>query len=176
LTKDYSSLRITEYDEFAQMISDVGFMPLSNNCIDFVNLSSITAPESWHTDLPSDPWLWKTRIETEHKAAYAKLFDKKPGFISLEWYPLFLAARRKDKSFDECYSDGLISNYARQVYALFESNDGIAAHEIKSLIGYGKDKASKYEAAMVELQMKMFITGNGLKYKLSKSGEDTVGL
>lgn len=172
MIKDYSGIIIKEYEEFVQLINEIGFMPLSNNCIDFISLSAITHAESWHTDHPDDPWLWKTRVETEHKAAYAKIFDKKPGFISLDWYPVFLAARRNNKGFDELYSDGLMSNYAKQIYSLFEHKYELAAHEIKALIGYGKESASKYEAALIELQMKMLVTGNGLKYKLSKSGEE----
>ncbi|MDF2890127.1 MAG: hypothetical protein K0R80_494 [Clostridia bacterium] len=120
MTDKYQNTKTTDYSEFVSIVEDIGFMTLSNNCIDFTNLSGLTMEEQWHTDLPSDPWQWRVNIEKDHKAAYGKLFDKKPGFISLEWYPIFLASRRKGRSFAEIYSEGLISNYAKQIYDLFK--------------------------------------------------------
>lgn len=171
MTSNYMNAKITDYSDFISIVEDLGFMPLSNNCIDFINLSDLTVSEQWHTDLPSDPWLWRVNIEKDHKAAYAKLFDRKPGFISLEWYPKFFAARRKGRSFSELYSDGLISNYAKQIYNLFEDHKSLAAYEIKSLGGFTKELNSKYESAMCELQMGMFITGYGTKQKINAKGE-----
>jgi hypothetical protein len=171
MTDKYQNTKTTDYSEFVSIVEDIGFMTLSNNCIDFTNLSGLTMEEQWHTDLPSDPWQWRVNIEKDHKAAYGKLFDKKPGFISLEWYPIFLAARRKGRSFAEIYSEGLISNYAKQIYDLFKHHKTLAVHEIKSLGGFTKELNSKYENAMCELQMWMFITVNGTKQKISAKGE-----
>lgn len=168
---NYMNAKITEYSDFVSIVEDLGFMPLSNNSINFINLSDLTRSEQWHTDLPSDPWLWRINIEKDHKAAYAKLFGKKPGFISLKWYPKFLSARRKGRSFFELYSDGLLSNYAKQIYSLFEDHESLAVHEIKSLCGFTKELDSKYESAMCELQMGMFLTVNGTKQKINAKGE-----
>jgi hypothetical protein len=171
MMNEYINTKITEYNEFTSIVEDLGFMTLSNNCIDYVNLSDLTMEEQWHTGMPTDPWQWRVNIEKDHKAAYAKVFDKKPGFISLEWYPIFLAARRKGRSFSEIYSEGLISNFSKQIYDLFKYHDTLAAHEIKSLSGVTKDLNSKYENAMSELQMWMFITVSGTKQKISAKGE-----
>lgn len=92
---NYKDLRLKECNEFISVVERLGFMALSNNCIGFPNLESMTEEDQWHTDLPSDPWRWRVNIEKDKKAAYGKLFDKKPGYISLEWYPKFFAARRK---------------------------------------------------------------------------------
>lgn len=171
MPSNYMNTKISKYDEFVKIIEDVGFMPLSNNCINFMNLSDLTHLEQWHTGLESDPWQWRIRIESDGKAAYAKQFDKKPGFISLEWYPIFLAARRKGRSFKEIYSQGLISNYAKNIYDLFERHDNLAIYEIKAMAGFTKETNSKYESAMCELQMGMFITISGTKQKISSKGE-----
>lgn len=168
---NYKNIKITDYSDFVSIIEDIGFMPLSNNRIDFINLADLTIPEKWHTELPSDPWLWRVNIERDGKAAYAKLFNRKPGFVSLKWYPKFLAVRRKGRSFSEMYSDGLLSNHAKQIYSLFEEHEILAVHEIKTLGGFSKELKSKYESAMCELQMAMFITVNGTKQKLSAKGE-----
>jgi hypothetical protein len=175
LSFDYSNTILTQYENFAEIVDTIGFMPFSKNSINFLNLSEdLTKPEQWHTDLTSDPWPWRVKIETDHRAAYAKLFDKKPGFISLEWYPIFLAARRKRRVFEDFYHDGLLSNYAKQIYLLFEKYDVLATHEIKGLCNFTKETNSKYEAAMLELQMYMLLTTNGMKQKISAEG-DTYG-
>ena len=174
----YANRKISEYKEFVTIVEDVGFMPFSKNCINFLSLdgdSGLTYPEQWHTDLPSDPWPWRVKIEGEHKAAYAKLFDKKPGFISLEWYPKFLAARRGGRSFKEMFSDGLLSSYSRQIYKLFDTNSILATHEIKSLCGFTKETNCKYQSAMIELQMGMFITTNGMTYKTGTTTGEPYG-
>lgn len=168
---EYRNKKITYYEEFVSILEDVGFMPLSTNTIGFINLSDLTESQQWHTDLPSDPWKWRVKIEQEGKGAYAKLFNKKPAFISLEWYPKFIAARRKGRSLSEMYSEGLISSYGKQIYQMFDDREILAAHEIKSLGGFTKESNSKYEAAMNELQMNMFITANGTKLKISSKGE-----
>ena len=168
---NYKDLRLKEYNEFISVVERLGFMTLSNNCIGFPNLENMTEENQWHTDLPSDPWRWRVNIEKDKKAAYGKLFDKKPGYISLEWYPKFFAARRKRRSFMDMYEDGLMSIYAKQIYELFNEDSILAVHEIKAMAGFTKELNSKYESAMIELQMGMFITVNGTKQKISAKGE-----
>lgn len=164
-------MTMKEYQEFVSKVEDIGFMTLSTNNIGFTNLADLTTEDQWHTGLPSDPWRWRVRIEDDHKAAYGKLFDKKPGFISLEWYPVFLAARRKGRSFAEVYSEGLLSNHSKQIYELFKYHKSLAVHEIKAMCGFTKESNTKYENAMTELQMWMFITVNGTKQKISAKGD-----
>jgi hypothetical protein len=168
---NYTKRKIIEYKDFISILDEIGFMPLSKNRVNFINLTDLTVPAQWHTELPSDPWQWRVNVEKDGKAAYGKLFDKKPGFISLEWYPKFLTARRKGRSFQEIYLDGLISNYAKQIYTLFEDHESLAVHEIKALIGVTKELSSKFESAMSELQMAMLVTVNGTKQKLNSKGE-----
>ena len=55
-------------------------------------------------------------LEERDDIAYAKLFFKKSGFITREWYPYFLSARRSGFSFEDAYYGGTISNAAKRVY------------------------------------------------------------
>jgi hypothetical protein len=45
-------------------------------------------------------------------------------------------------------------------------------HGIKALGGFGKEDKSKFDTAITELQMKMFITMCGRQQKVSKKGEE----
>lgn len=159
------------YSDFTATVDELGFMPLSSNRVSFPSLEGMSTREMWHTNLDSDPWQWKTRIVDETKAAYAKLFSGKPGFISLAWYPTFLAARRAGEDFEHYYRQGLVSHAARRIYALFDENPVLATHEIKGMAGLGREAKAEYERAMAELQMGMFITIQGMTRMVSSTGE-----
>ena len=123
-------------------------------------------PVAWHTECPeTDPWEWRMRVlEERDDIAYAKVFFKKTGFITKEWYPYFLAARRGVVSFEDAYMDGKISHAAKRVYDVI-GNGALPSHSIKSLAGFAKEEKNVFDRAMVELQMKMFITTCGRQEK-----------
>ncbi len=127
----------------------------------------------WHTgDLDTDPWEWRMRVLDERKdIAYGKVFFNKSGYITQDWYPYFLAARRGDISFDEAYEDGILSNYAKRVYDLLRDGDALALHALKQMGEFSREEKSKFDRALVELQMKLFITMCGRQQKVSVKGE-----
>ncbi len=130
-------------------------------------------PVKWHTGEPdTDPWEWRIRVLDERNdVAYAKLFFRKSGYITKEWYPYFLAVRRQNKSFDEEYLDGMISQTAKRIYSLILENKTLPLHTIKQFGGFTKEDNSQFERALIELQMKMYITMCGLQQKISSKGE-----
>ncbi len=57
----------------------------------------------YHTGDPeTDPWLWRVRVLEDRALAGGKVFSGKAGWISREWYPLFLAVRRRGKASKNC--------------------------------------------------------------------------
>jgi hypothetical protein len=129
-------------------------------------------PIRWHTDDPEvDPWEWRMRVLDERSdIAYGKLFFKKSGFITKEWYPYFLAVRRSGVAFDEAYADGKISLFAKRIYEVVAENGNMPLHGIKQIAGFSKEDKSGFDRAITELQMKMFITMCGRQQKLSQMG------
>jgi hypothetical protein len=127
----------------------------------------------WHTgDSDTDPWEWRVRVLDERDdIAYSKVFFKKAGYITKEWYPYFLAARRGNKTFEDEYSDGTISNTAKRIYEVVAANDSLPLHEIKELAGFSREDKSKFDGALTELQMKLYLTMRGVQQKLSLKGE-----
>jgi hypothetical protein len=126
----------------------------------------------WHTGDPdTDPWEWRVRVLNERDdIAYGKVFFHKAGYITRQWYPYFLAARRDGNTFDELYLDGLYSLEAKRVYETLTENRGLPVHEIKALAGFGRDDKSRFERALTDLQMGLFITMCGQAQKRSKIG------
>lgn len=129
-------------------------------------------PVAWHTeDKETDPWEWRMRVLDEtNDIAYAKLFFRKSGYISKEFYPYFLAARREGQTLEEEYEKGLISHLAKRIYEIVLEYGTLPVHAIKQISGITKEDKSKFDRAMVELQMKMYLTMCGRQQKLSKKG------
>lgn len=161
---------LNTYEDFKSYLQNAGFMPLSNNKAGFPSLSSLTMEEAWHSGEVNDPWIWRRLVAEEKLAAYGKFFDKKPSFITLEWYPYFLAARRGLTSVEELYDKGKFSHAAKCIYELFEGPKEIPAHDIKPLLGRDMGK-TEFDNALTELQMGMFLTMSGVAQKTNAQGE-----
>jgi hypothetical protein len=131
-------------------------------------------PVAWHTEnLETDPWEWRMRVLDERSdIAYGKLFFKKSGFITKEWYPYFLAVRRSGMTFNEAYDDGTISHFAKRIYEVVADNGTLPLHGIKQLAGFSKEDKSGFDRAITELQMKMYLTMCGRQQKLSQKGAE----
>ena len=131
-------------------------------------------PVRWHTgNVDTDPWEWRIRVLDERDdIAYGKLFFKKSGFITKEWYPYFLAARRGGTSFDEAYSDGKISHYAKRIYDVVSAQGILPTEEIKRFGGFSKEDKSKFDSALTDLQMRMLVTTSGRRNKRNNHGEE----
>jgi len=126
----------------------------------------------WHTGEPdTDPWEWRMRVlEERSDIAYAKVFFRTSGFITREWYPYFLAARRSG-TFEDAWEAGEISRTAKQIYCAVRDGGRVAAHDIKRLAGLEGETSAHIEKALTDLQMKMFLTICGRRQKLNMYGE-----
>ncbi|MDR1060020.1 MAG: hypothetical protein LBL83_02145 [Clostridiales bacterium] len=132
------------------------------------------SPIRWHTGDPdTDPWEWRVRVLKERDdIAYGKVFFRKGGFVTREWYPYFLAARRSGRDFADLYADGLASHSAKRVYGALSEHGELPVHEIRALAGFGKDERPEFERAVADLQMGLFITMCGQARKRNKYGEE----
>lgn len=173
---------IQNYSDFVTTLTGAGFSMGGGNSEGIYSVISwnwneeppFDTPVRWHTgDRETDPWEWRMRVLEENRGdiAYAKLFFKKSGYITKKWYPYFLAARRKGREFEEEYEDGTISYFAKRIYELVSENKSMPLHIIKQLGGFSKEDNTQFDKAMVELQMKMYLTMCGRVQKVSKKGE-----
>lgn len=171
---------IHNFEEFCGELSECGFSMGGGNAkgifavipYDWKEQELIDAPIKWHTGDPeTDPWEWRMRVlEERDDIAYAKVFFKTSGFITKEWYPFFYAVRRKGETFEEAYDNGTLSQTAKQIYEIISEGE-TALHEIKRMGGFGREDHSRFERAIVELQMRMFITMCGRAQKVNKYGQ-----
>ena len=173
---------INNYRDFLDVLQKAGFSMGGGN--DEGIFSFITwnwnepppydTPIDWHTGDPeTDPWEWRIRVLDENRGiAYAKLFFKKSGFITKEWYPYFLAARRGGKTFDDAYEDGTISHFGKRIYDVVSAKDTVPVHDIKQIAGFTREDKPSFDRALTELQMGLFITMSGNSQRISLKGEE----
>lgn len=171
---------IQNFSDFCNVLLESGFSMGGGNAkgifavipYDWKEQNFMNTPVKWHTGNPeTDPWEWRMRVlEEREDIAYSKVFFKTSGFITKEWYPYFYAVRRRGETFEEAYENGTISQMAKRIYDIISSGE-IAFHEIKQIGGFQREDNSKFERAIVELQMNMFITMCGRAQKINKYGE-----
>ena len=171
-------LAINNFSDFCASLLECGFSLGGGNDkgifalipYSWENQEAIDSPVKWHTgDAETDPWEWRMRVlEEREDIAYAKVFFRASGFIAKDWYADFLAVRRKGEMFDEAYDNGTMSQAAKQIYELIAENGATALHEIKQMCGFAKEEKAVFERALVELQMRMYITMCGRTQKINK--------
>ena len=170
------------YDDFINTLLTAGFSMGTSNSEgiyaiiewEWNDQPRSDTPVRWYTgDLATDPNEWLGNILNERDdIAYGKLFFKKSGYITKEWYPYFLATRRDGIDFDDAHADGNISHFAKRIYDVVSAHETIPVEEIKRLGGFLRKNKSGFDRALTELQMKMFITPCARRYKVSQKGEE----
>lgn len=177
--------QIHNYNDFLSELNRCGFCMDSGNSDGIFSIVTWGWQEEppyetkveWHTgDKMTDPWEWHTMVYDEKpKIAFAKLFFNKSGYITKEWYPYFLVARRQNLTFEEEYFAGKIGQWEKQIYECIAQNGKIAYHNIKAIVGCDAEDKSKFERAVTVLQTKMFITGCGKEQKISTKTNEPYG-
>lgn len=177
-----NSVVIKNYDDFVRALLEAGFSMGGGNSEGIFSIipwnwnevPPYDTPVAWHTGDPeTDPWEWRIRVLTERKdIAYGKLFFKKSGYIVKEWVPYFLAVRRGNETFDRAYEKGGISHPAKRIYAAILENGSLPLHDLKRIAGFDKGDKSQFDRALIELQMKMYLTLCGRQQRVSQKGEE----
>ena len=88
---------ITSFADFVAVIEEAGFAMAGDNAEGIFSPSQFYSEDiAWHTDkAETDPWIWRIRGVSEVQGLfYGKVFLKKAGWITKEWYPYFIAVRR----------------------------------------------------------------------------------
>lgn len=171
---------ICNFEDFCAAVNEAGFSTGSGNDggaytvipFDWNEQPPENSPIRWHTGDPdTDPWQWRIRALNERTdIAYAKVFFGRSGYISRAWYPYFLAVRREGSRIEDDYRDGLISRMAMRIYGAVQEHRALAVHDIKALSGFVKGEQGQFERALVELQMRMYITMCGEAPKIALTG------
>lgn len=170
--------RIKSYRELISLVNETGFLPLFKNEIEGFSAEEHVSPLYWWTgDQEQDPWVWRELIAGAGEVAYGKFFGRKAGFISMEWFPVFVNFRRDGYDFDARWDDELIGIRHKGIMDCFEnsSNSRIAEYtglQLKQLAGFGKGGHKNFDGIMTDLQMQTYLVIREFRRKRNKKGQE----
>ena len=175
--------RIRTWRELVNWIREVGFLPLFANGVAGFSAEEHVSPDFWWTgDREQDPWEWREIIAASHEVAYGKFFDKKAGFISVEWLSYFANSRRNGYDFDSRWEDGHASRREKKImdFFIWQDEDGdsifkddqILSTDLKKQTGFGKGGEKNFPGIITQLQMKTYLVISGFHRRENKRGEE----
>lgn len=163
-------------EEAAAYIEEVGFLPLFKNEIPGFSLEERTVPEFWWTgDTARDPWDWRAQIARKGEIAYGKFFDKKAGFISKKWLPVFANLRRDGYDFDALYEDGKAPMRHKKLMTQFleeKADNELLSNELKEIAGFGKGGEKGFDTAITNLMMQLYLVNCDFRKRRNKKGAE----
>lgn len=176
--------RIRTWQELVNWINEVGFLPLFGNEIEGFSVEEHVSDRFWWTgDREQDPWEWREIIAADRRVAYGKFFDKKAGFISLEWLPYFVNFRRNGYDFDARWDDGLANRREKAIMDLLTDRDEdgdviwtekqILTTDLKKIAGFGKGATFKnFQGVVTGLMMQTYLVTVDFHRRENKRGEE----
>lgn len=165
--------RIRSYRELINWVNEIGFLPLFKNEVQGFSVEEHVSAQFWWTgDKEQDPWEWREIIAKTGEVAYGKFFNKKSGFISLEWFPVFANYRRDGYDFDARWDDELANIRCKKIMDIFEMGESYTGLELKRAAGFGKDGEKNFDGIITQLQMQTYLTIREFRRKRSKRGAE----
>lgn len=103
--------------------------------------------------------------------AYGKLFSRKAGLVSREWYPDLANYRRSGYDFDARYEEGLASHREKRIMDVLLREGPTLSKDLKRLAGFGGDGLKGFDTEITSLQMQTYITVHSFEYARDKHGK-----
>ena len=159
--------------DMERLVLEWGLLPFFKNDIPGFSIEEHTPPELWYDSESGEwaPWDWKGPVARTGTCAYGKLFWKKAGFVSMEWFPDLANWRRDGYDFDARYDDELASYKDKEIYDAIARNGSLQTGRLKQLCGYGGPDGKKgFETVITRLQMQTYVTVADFDYATDKHG------
>lgn len=157
--------------DLMQLIQAVGFLPLLDSGIPGYSGEAIVDDNCGYVVFPDGGWdwplwKWKGQIVTEMPCVYGKFFDKKAGFVSMEWWPDLCNYRRSKYLRPDADSiEGVILD-------TLSINGSLITRELRHACGFdGKGMRSKFDAYVTRLQMATYIVTEDFVYPRDKHNQ-----
>ena len=164
--------RAKTWRELIALVRELGFLPLFKNSVDGFSAEEFTSGMFWWSGDPEqDPWFWRELIARSGEVAYGKFFDKKAGFISLDWLPVFANWRRDGYDFDARWDDELANIREKKIMDCFALRPEWTGFELKREAGFGKNGGEKnFDGVLAALQMRAYLVIRDFRCKTNRRG------
>ena len=164
--------RLRTPEQLIETVNELGFLPLFRNSLPGFSVEERTAAGDWWTGSEStDPWEWRRLLADSGQVAYGKFFDRKAGFISLDWLPDFANWRRDGYDFDALWEDEKASWRQKKIMDLFGSGEEMPSFDVKRKAGFGPGGEKNFEGVMTDLMMRTYLTVRDFRCRLNQKGQ-----
>jgi len=138
--------KISHYEALELLITKLGFLPFFQNEISGFSVEEFTPQRLWFSG-EDGPWEWKGPIIRNGNCAYGKLFNKKAGFVSMDWFPDLVNYRRSVYSLSSDLDTDTTQSREKIIYNTITEHESLLSKDIKSLLGYSKPRRRQFDPA-----------------------------
>lgn len=163
--------KITNAMDLETLVQQMGFLPFFACAIPYFSIEEFTPSRYWFVEGVDGPWEWRMELAQRSIVAYGKLFSKKAGLVSREWYPDLANYRRDGYDFDSRYEDGLASFKEKCIMDVLLREGPTLSRDLKRMAGFGSGGMKGFDTAITHLQMQTYITVHSFEYAHDKHGK-----
>ena len=164
--------RVRSPEDLVDLVDRLGFLPLFQSGPPGFSVEEHTLAEDWWTgDERRDPWEWRELLARSGRVAYGKFFDKKAGFLSLRWLPVFANFRRDGYDFDALWEDGKAHYRAKKLMDCLPAGARRLSFELRDMAGFGKGGEPNFEGTVTALQMQTYLVMADFRRRENRRGE-----
>lgn len=163
-----------------QRALEFGFLPFFPCGIPGLSIQEMTPRYLWFSDEEDGPWEWKGPVIREGHCAYGKIFNRKAGYVSLEWLPDLMNYRRsKPLAYNEdiqALDDIVLQTIESEVSATIKELRGM----LSFAKGRGRRKAEDFQSVddtkislepiLTRLMMQQRIVISDFEYNIDRHG------
>lgn len=158
--------------ELVDFIQEVGFLPLLYSGISGFSAEDVVDDDCRYVvfddggwDWPL--WKWKGPIVTEGGCVYGKFFDKKAGFISMDWWPDFMNWRR------DTHPAPPPGSIEEAILLTLREHGSLITRELRAACGFTEPKMrSRFDGYITRLQMACRIVTADFVYPRDRHGRE----
>ncbi|MDO8682547.1 MAG: hypothetical protein Q7N50_03595 [Armatimonadota bacterium] len=144
--------KVKSEDDCVRFVNDVGFcaIDIPQSFPGFPNQADAMGLESaiGHT------WFWKDDLHIQKRLFYTRLFFNRPGYISIEFLPAFIATNGQVA--DELMLMGRMPVAQRVIYEAIEKHGHISTRDLKQMLP--PDAKRQASSALIALERLFIIT------------------
>jgi hypothetical protein len=148
--------RVRTPDDLVAFVNDIGFCTISpiEGLPTFPNQDQAMGVD----DSLGRTWFWKDDLHIEKRLYYSRVLRRQPGYISMEWLPVFIATNGRPA--DELIYSGKMTAGAREIYELIERRGPISSHDIGHAVSAGARRSRA--TSLIELERQFVVAKVGL--------------
>ena len=165
-----STPKLHSAGELEQLVQDWGLLPFFRCGIPGFSVEECTPARYWFVEGVDGPWEWRMEAARRGVVAYGKLFRKKAGLVSREWYPDLANYRRDGYDFDARYDEGKASRREKAIMDALLQNGPMLSRDLKRAAGFEGGGLKGFDTAITNLQMMTYVTVHSVDYLTDKHG------